>query len=159
MDLILWRHAEAEVASADIDDLSRKLTGKGIKQANKIAYWLDSTLPDSCRILASPSVRTRETMAALENYGRKCKFLPELGLDATASTVLQAANWPNSREPVLIIGHQPYLGQVVAECLDTPMQEYSVRKGNIWWITQKLTEAQTFNTYLKAIIPPDLVIR
>ena len=33
MDLILWRHAEAEVAAEGADDLSRKLTKKGERQA------------------------------------------------------------------------------------------------------------------------------
>ena len=37
MDLILWRHAEAEVGS---DDLARRLTVRGAKQARQMAAWL-----------------------------------------------------------------------------------------------------------------------
>ncbi|MDO8651252.1 MAG: histidine phosphatase family protein [Undibacterium sp.] len=156
MDLILWRHAEAEPGNLDLPDDARKLTAKGIKQANKMAYWLDSNLPDSCRILVSPTVRTRETMAALD---RKFKIVPELGPNASAEAVLAAANWPHSREPVLIIGHQPYLGQIAARLIAPMMLECAVRKGNVWWITQKQSEAESVQTYLKAIMTPDLVVK
>ncbi|MDE2429119.1 MAG: phosphohistidine phosphatase SixA [Burkholderiales bacterium] len=159
MDLILWRHAEAEPATSEISDEFRKLTGKGQKQASKMAYWLDSTLPDSCKILASPTMRTKETAEALAACGRKFKLLNELGPEAQVADVLKAANWPNSREPILIIGHQPYLGQVVAELLGHSLQEYSVRKGNVWWISQKPRETDEMHTYLKAIMSPDLVIK
>ena len=37
MDLILWRHADAEIASEGEDDLSRELTVKGEKQAVRMA--------------------------------------------------------------------------------------------------------------------------
>ncbi len=41
MDLILWRHAEAEKANPGSDDLTRALTAKGEKQATRMAAWLD----------------------------------------------------------------------------------------------------------------------
>ena len=37
MNLILWRHAEAEDGA---DDLQRALTGKGRRQAARMAQWL-----------------------------------------------------------------------------------------------------------------------
>ncbi len=48
MDLILWRHCEAEPGEPD---LGRRLTSKGVKQAERMAAWLDAHLPDTCRIL------------------------------------------------------------------------------------------------------------
>lgn len=156
MDLILWRHAEAEPASEILDDLDRKLSPKGIKQAAKMACWLDSTLPESCKILVSPSVRTRQTMAALE---RKFKVVQQLGPAATAETVLRIANWPDSREPVLILGHQPYLGQVAASLIAPLQLECPVRKANVWWISQKIKAQGEVQTYLKAIMTPDLLVK
>src|SRR5436190_21449722 len=38
MDLILWRHADAEPGEPDI---GRRLTAKGLKQAERVAAWLD----------------------------------------------------------------------------------------------------------------------
>jgi len=159
MDLILWRHAEAEFATGDMHDSDRKLTAKGLKQAAKMAFWLDSVLPDTCRILVSPAVRTRSTADALLEYGRKYKVMPELGVDATVREALLAANWPYSREPVMIVGHQPYLGAIVGELLGHPLHDYSVRKSNVWWISQKQKETTDAETYLKAIMAPDLVLK
>ena len=58
MDLILWRHAEARDAADGESDLERPLTSRGIKQAERMAEWLNRFLPQSTKILVSPSVRT-----------------------------------------------------------------------------------------------------
>jgi phosphohistidine phosphatase len=42
MDLILWRHAEAEDG---LPDLERRLTPRGQKHAARIAQWLLQRLP------------------------------------------------------------------------------------------------------------------
>ena len=51
MNLILWRHAEAEDIAAS--DLARQLTTRGRKQAQTVAKWLRARLPDDALILAS----------------------------------------------------------------------------------------------------------
>jgi phosphohistidine phosphatase len=149
MELILWRHAEAAMGEPDLD---RALTGKGHKQAVKMGAWLDRNLPHGCRILASPSKRTVQTAEAL---GRKFKILPELAPDADPRTLLAAANWPDSREPVLIIGHQPTLGQAAALLLTGIEQNWSIRKAAAWWIVQK-ERGDNATNFLKAIMPPEL---
>jgi phosphohistidine phosphatase len=128
MDLILWRHAEAELGEPDE---GRALTPKGHKQAAKMAEWLDRNLPESCRILVSPATRTLQTVEALK---RRHKVVADLAPNMTAADLLRAANWPDSREPVLIVGHQPTLGQVAAQLICGQPQEWSLRKANIWWI-------------------------
>src|SRR5262249_57120322 len=82
MDLILWRHAEAEPGEPD---LGRRLTAKGHKQAEKVAEWLEPHLPDNCRILVSPAQRAQQTAAVL---GRKYKTVPEIGPGASPEEVL-----------------------------------------------------------------------
>jgi phosphohistidine phosphatase len=62
MELILWRHAEAEIGEPD---LGRKLTPRGEKQARRVAEWLHAQLPDSARILVSPATRAQQTAKAL----------------------------------------------------------------------------------------------
>src|SRR5256885_1495073 len=108
MDLILWRHADAESGEPD---LGRRLTPKGFKQAERMALWLDTHLPDTCRILVSPADRAQQTALALK---RKFRTLSELRPGASVDSVLAAAGWPDAREPVLIVGHQPTLGEVAA---------------------------------------------
>ena len=39
MNLLLWRHAEAQDGDPD---LARELTARGRKQAEKMAHWLHS---------------------------------------------------------------------------------------------------------------------
>ncbi|KAF1037814.1 MAG: Phosphohistidine phosphatase SixA [Herbaspirillum frisingense] len=150
MDLILWRHAEAELGEPDE---GRALTPKGHKQAAKMAEWLDRNLPESCRILVSPATRTLQTVEAL---GRKYKVHPELAPDKSAEHLLRAANWPDSREPVLIVGHQPTLGLVASQLICGHPQEWSLRKSNVWWIAQRERGDVTTN-YLKAVIAPELL--
>lgn len=155
MDLILWRHAEALDADAGEDDMERVLTPKGQKQARRMAEWLNSQLPDSCRILVSPSVRTLQTVEPMK---RKYKVVPEIAPGADAEDVLVAANWPNAREPVLIIGHQPTLGQVAALLLSGQPQDWQVKKANVWWLVQR-EPLDPYSLYLKAVMAPDLIVK
>lgn len=150
MELILWRHAEAHQG---MPDLTRALSGKGRKQASKIASWLDANLPSSCRILVSPAARTVQTAEAL---GRKFRIHPDLGIDSTPEKILQAANWPNSREPVLIVGHQPLLGQIAALLLAGEQHDWRIRRGNVWWFAQRERDGLS-HTYLRTVMTPELL--
>ena len=57
MDLLLWRHAEAVDG---LPDSTRELTERGIKQAHKVAEWLEKRRPKKLRVLVSPTTRTRQ---------------------------------------------------------------------------------------------------
>jgi len=111
MDLILWRHAEAVDA---FPDLGRELTDKGRKQASRMADWLNPRLPPDIRILVSPALRTLQTAQAL---GREYEQMQALAPGAGAGELLAVAGWPDSTRPVLIVGHQPTLGQVAMRLL------------------------------------------
>ncbi len=149
MDLILWRHAEAEMSEPD---MARALTPKGQKQARRMADWLTAQLPESCKILVSPATRTIETAEAL---GRKFKVVPELAPGADPLEVLRVANWPAAKEPVLIVGHQPTLGMVAAMLLSSRQQQWNIKKANAWWITQRDPDDPGSIT-LRAVMAPDL---
>lgn len=150
MDLILWRHAEAEPGEPD---LGRRLTAKGIKQADRIATWLDGHLPDTTRILASPADRAQQTALALK---RKFRTAEELAPGATASAVLAAAGWPDAREPVLVIGHQPTLGEVASLLLAGEELPWSIRKAAVWWLNNRVRDGVS-TVVLKVVLGPDFV--
>jgi len=150
MDLILWRHCEAEPGEPD---LGRRLTSKGLKQAERMAQWLDAHLPDTCRVLVSPADRAQQTAVALQ---RKFRTVPELVPGATVAAVLAAANWPDSREPVLIVGHQPTLGAVASFLLSGEEAYWSVRKGAVWWLSNRAKEGGAA-VVLKVVVAPDFV--
>jgi phosphohistidine phosphatase len=152
VELILWRHADAEEG---VPDAARALTAKGHKQAKKMAQWLERHLPSTCKILVSPTVRTQQTAQALE---RRFKTVEEIGPGASAEAVLAAAGWPDSKEPVLVVGHQPTLGRVAALLLTGKAEDCTIRKANVWWIVQK-ERGDDAGNYLKAAMSPELVTK
>lgn len=148
MELILWRHAEAEDG---LPDLGRELTDKGRKQASRMADWINPRLPPDIRILVSPAARTRQTAGAL---GREYEQVPALGPGASASAVLAAAGWPDSPYPVMVVGHQPTLGQVAMRLLSGQPGDLAIKKGAIWWFQGREREGQ-LQVVLRAVAGPD----
>jgi phosphohistidine phosphatase len=153
MDLILWRHAEALEMREVQDDMDRALTSKGERQAQRMAGWLNRQLPASARVLASPARRAQQTAAALD---RKFKTVSELAPDGTVEGLLHAARWPDAREPVLVVGHQPTLGLVAAYLLAALPQSWPVRKGAVWWLRAREREGE-LQVVLHAVVAPELV--
>jgi phosphohistidine phosphatase len=150
MDLILWRHADAEPGEPD---LARRLTAKGIKQAERVAGWLDGRLPDGCRILVSPADRAQQTALPLK---RKFRVVDELAPGASVDAVLAAAGWPDARDAALIVGHQPTLGEVAATLLTGDALSWSMKKAAVWWLSNRAREGAS-EVVLKVVIGPDLV--
>jgi len=158
MDLILWRHAQAHDALPGFDDASRALTQKGEGQAARVAAWLDRKLPDSTRVLASPARRAEQTAKAL---GRKFKFRDELAPDASADDALALIKWTPSGGPphkgaVLLVGHQPTLGQIAARLLGVDEAVCDMRKGAVWWLRSRQHE-NGVHVSLLTVISPELV--
>jgi phosphohistidine phosphatase len=148
MDLILWRHAEAEDGSPDLE---RALTERGRKQAARMADWLTPRLPPDIRILASPAERTRQTAQAL---GRDYAVEPALAPGATAAEALAAAGWPEAARPVLIVGHQPTLGRIAARLLAGAEGDVSVKKAGVWWFQSRMRNGE-LQVVLRAVAGPD----
>lgn len=148
MDLILWRHAEAEDGTPD---LARALTPRGRKQAKKMAAWLARRLPQDARILVSPATRTQQTAAAL---GVDFSTLEEIAPGATPRALLKAAHWPQGEHSVLMVGHQPTLGQVASLLLAGHDGGYSVKKGAVWWFSSRARLGGHENV-LTAVVAPE----
>lgn len=151
MELLLWRHAEAEEGS---DDLNRPLTERGQRQAKLMAEWIRKYAPKEMRILVSPAVRTQQTATALE---LPFETLRRLGPDACVSELIAASEWPTAPGATLIIGHQPTLGRLAALLLAGAEAEWSVKKGALWWLSNRLRRGET-QTVLRAMLPPDLLL-
>ena len=151
MDLIIWRHAEAHEAAAGEDDLQRALTPRGRKQAERMAAWLEAQLPQGTRILSSPAVRADQTVRAL---GRKYKVRDALSPGASVQDVLETSGWPDAKYPVLLVGHQPSLGGLIAHLLQMPDAACAIRKGSVWWLRNRSREGQD-QTVLMAVTSPE----
>jgi phosphohistidine phosphatase len=148
MDLILWRHAEAAEGTPDH---ARELTAKGIKQAGKVAAFLHHHLPGEHRVLVSPTTRTLQTATALTS---KFTLAPTIAPGASAHAVLQTARWPDAGGTVLIVGHQPTLGEVAAHLLGCEGSALSIKKGALWWFSQREGSEQVT---LRLVITPDFL--
>lgn len=148
MDLILWRHAEAEDGA---NDLARALTGKGAKQAVRMAEWLDARLPKDARILVSPAVRAQQTAAPL---ARATETIDQIAPGAPAADVLKAAGWPRGSGTVVVVGHQPTLGAAAALALTGKGAQWRMKKGGVWWISARDGDAAPV---VIAVMTPDLL--
>jgi phosphohistidine phosphatase len=130
MDLILWRHADAEPHAAG-GDLARALTAKGEKQAMQMAAWLNARLGADARVLSSPAVRCQQTARAL---GRSIRTLDSIAPEVPGQNVLDAAGWPDGDGTVVVVGHQPTLGLAAALALTGRAEAWPVKKAAAWWI-------------------------
>ena len=137
MDLILWRHAEAEPVPDEAHDMQRCLTARGERQAARVAKWLDRQLPEGAKIFCSPAQRCLQTV---QHLGRKFKVRDELSPQCDHTHLLSLVQWPSSRMTVLIVGHQPSLGLTIAQILGMDAMALSVRKGSVWWLRAKVKE-------------------
>jgi len=153
MDLIFWRHAEAEEASGNQPDSKRRLTARGEKQARAVAKWLREHLPKKTRILVSPAVRAQQTAHAL---ALPFEIEPKIAPGADVAELLAAAQWPTHPGAVLLIGHQPTLGRAAALLLAGREDDWSVKKGAVWWLTKRSREGRD-QTVLRAVISPDML--
>jgi phosphohistidine phosphatase len=158
MDLILWRHAFAKhLPSSDAatfeEDMARELTPKGHMQAKAAAKWLHQRLGSSTRVLSSPAIRCLQTAHYLD---MDVKTLDVLGPMAGATDILQAVKWPLAKTPVLVVGHQPALGQALAALLQCSEQTVSVKKAGIWWLRHRVRDGIAQTTVM-AVVAADLV--
>jgi phosphohistidine phosphatase len=151
MELILWRHADAQDGSPD---LKRELTDKGRRQAERMAEWLKPRLDDNWRILVSPAVRARQTADALGvDYEQRIT----VGPGATENTLLREIAWPGGDRNVLVVGHQPTFGRVAARLLTGHYGDLTIKKGCAWWFSSRIDEEVGQGvTLLRAVIAPDL---
>ena len=141
MELILWRHADAEDGTPD---LARRLTKKGRKQAERVAEWLEEHLPKDYALISSPAVRARETAEALG----KPRIVEALAPGASVKEILQTAGWPGGDETVVLVGHQPDFGRAIAYLVSRRETDWTLKKGAFWWLAPD---------EVRAVISPDLL--
>ena len=146
MQLILWRHAEAH---GGMPDAERKLTARGKREAKRVANWLRKRLPEDATILVSPAVRAQRTARELT---RRFQTAAAVGLNASPKSILEAAGWPHHEGTVVVVGHQPTLGETAALALTGAPAPWQLEKGALIWILAAGGEDAT----LVAAITPEL---
>ena len=150
MDLLLWRHAEAEDGD---EDMKRRLTERGVKQARTMATWLLKHQPKDLRIIVSPAIRTQQTAEALKLPFETHR---KIGPEACVSELIAASGWPDANGSVLIVGHQPSLGRMASLLLAGHESEWTIKKGALWWLSNRVRRGET-QTVLRAVIPAEFL--
>lgn len=158
-NLILWRHAEAEDVSATGEDAGRALTKRGRKDAAKMALWLNEHLPEDTEIFCSPARRCLETAAALNQKAplgkqRNITVAEFLGVDSSVSVIAKKVMNDDASKTLLLVGHQPNLGYLIAKVLGMPESACVVKKGSVWWIRQRIVQGVP-QVYVFALQQPD----
>jgi phosphohistidine phosphatase len=150
MELILWRHADAEEGERDME---RKLTGKGRKQAARVAQWLQQRLPSKFTVISSPARRARETADALDV---RYKISDRLAPGAQVGDLVEVAGWPKHKGVVILVGHQPDFGRAAAAIVSGEPSDWSVKKGGLWWLDNRERDGES-QVVVRAVIAPDLI--
>ena len=115
--------------------------------------WLAVRLPGRYTVLASPARRARETAEAL---GARFKIVDRLAPGAAPGEILDACGWPSQKGAVVVVGHQPDLGRVAALLVSGAEGAWSVKKGGLWWLSNRERGGET-QVVVRAVIAPDLI--
>lgn len=158
MNLLLWRHAEAEDGGPDLQsDLARRLTPRGRKQAQHVATWLKRHLPPDTHILVSPAQRTRQTADALGlPYTVEPRIAPGAPIARVLDVIAQHSAPLGQDGTLVVVGHQPWVGQVIAAFLNGSPNYWSVRKAQLWWLVRRVRDGEE-QWALQAVTNPDLL--
>lgn len=153
-NIILWRHAQALPAmptannSAYEDDMARVLTAKGQHQAKQMARWLATNLPKNTVLYSSPALRAFQTAEAIH---KKINASQALQPNANLQEVIEFLASIATVEHLLLVGHEPWLGQLAAHLLGFSGAEISIKKGAIWWLRLQSCELKPVRLIQKQI--------
>jgi phosphohistidine phosphatase len=146
-DLILWRHADAEIAQPNCsveDDLLRELTPKGHRQAKRMARWLRPHMRNAI-VLSSAAERAMQTAAYLDVDSRiDSAYNPTTSLDAVLSAL---KSLEHTQQTVILVGHQPWLGELVAYLTKSNNPNTHIKKGATWWLRRLPQVSSTQTDY------------
>ena len=151
MQLILWRHAEAEDPGPK-GDLARELTKKGRRQAERMAAWLKPRLEGDWRVIASPAARAIQTVTPL---GLDYEAEPKIDPTRSAGDLLRAVGWPKGANTIAV-GHNPTFGEVAAQLMGGAEGEVAFRKGAVWWFATR-ERGGGGETVLKVMMTPEMI--
>ena len=147
MDLLLWRHA---VAAQGAPDAARPLTARGRRQAEHMASFLAPRLPAELRVIVSPARRAQETARAL---GRSFETVEAIAPGCGVAELLDAAGWPAADQAVLVVGHQPTLGEVATQLLRGQAAGWDFGAGAVCWLRSRSRAGQSEAALMLALEP------
>jgi phosphohistidine phosphatase len=114
--LYVLRHAKSDWGDASLRDFDRPLNGRGRKSAKAMGRELRDRGLTPNLVLLSPSARTTETLARVEEgFGASFEKVEErsIYLAETEELVALIRNAPAKSDRLMIVGHNPGMHELV----------------------------------------------
>ncbi len=133
MDIYLVRHGDAERLSANVKDIERELTVRGIASIKKASEEWKNFIGEIDYIVASPLKRAVQTAEIIHNLleiqnpvlhdkklspGNSTEFLLDIVQELDA-------------ESIIIVGHQPDLSMHLGNLISSTNSAFEFKKGTI----------------------------
>ena len=110
--VILLRHGKSSWSDSTLADIDRPLAPRGERASRKLAKYIRRKKIQPALVLCSPSLRTRQTLEAVESsLGKRCavEVVPELYAASEQELLERLQALPESARSVMLIGHNPGL--------------------------------------------------
>ena len=157
MELFVVRHAIAEDAAPDQDDADRGLTVDGKKRFARAVRGLAKLGIQFERVMHSPWKRAAQTAELLGPLLEGPTEVQPLLAEPPSAALLKALARHTEEGPLAIVGHQPWLGELVAwlAMAERDKGEWiDLKKGGVVWLEG---EAKPGRMKLRACLPPSVL--
>jgi phosphohistidine phosphatase len=84
------------------------------------------------------------------------KTSKDIAPGAAVSAILKAAGWPDYKGTVVMVGHQPDLGQAAAFLIAGSQARVSIKKGGLWWLSDRV-RGEEAQVVVRSVVSPDLL--
>ena len=138
MEIYVLRHAIADEARAGVPDAERALTDAGREKLRRVLERARAAGVAPSLILTSPYLRAKET-AQIAGQVLECGKIVEIDALRPGSTppeVWKAICARRSEHSILLAGHEPLLGMIVAFLLGAPAMQVDLKKAGLVRIDQ-----------------------
>lgn len=132
MQIYLLRHAIAEEPKSGVPDADRALTGEGMRKLRDILKRAKGAGLDPSIILSSPfrrAVQTAELAAKAVGYSQPLMTTQTLVPSSAAQETWDEIRLYKGEPSLLLVGHEPAMGQLAAYLLGTPELRIDFKKG------------------------------
>lgn len=113
--IILLRHGKSSWSDPSLADIDRPLAPRGEHASRRIAKYIRQKKIRPALVLCSPSLRTRQTLAAIEpslDKGCSVELEPQLYAASEEDLLERLRALPEPVESVMLIGHNPGLQEL-----------------------------------------------
>ena len=130
MNLYILRHADADTEAAT--DAARTLSEKGEEQARKVAQFCRTHGIQPEVIFASPLIRAQQTAKPVgKELNVAITTARWLACGATPERILAELAVLENVPAVMLVGHEPDLGNLIAHLLGAASGSIHVRKASL----------------------------